>query len=91
VDDHSADSAVSGLYNDKMPSAEYQDLLGESNPKFVVKLFHKRLVEQLEVQDAELLDGLKKRNFKTWSGPEGSGFIMSRWSSSRTPACPLTV
>lgn len=70
-------STVSGLYNDKMPSAEYQDLLGESNPKFVVKLFHKRLIELLKVQDADLLEGLKKRNFKTWSGPENSGFIMS--------------
>lgn len=68
---------MSGLYHDKMPSAEYQDLLGESNPKFVVKLFHKRLIEKLKVQDADLLEGLKKQNFKTWSGPEDSGFIMS--------------
>jgi hypothetical protein len=61
-----------------MPSAEYQDLLGESNPKFVVKLFHKRLIDILKVQDADLLNGLKERNFKTWSGPEDTGFIMSK-------------
>jgi hypothetical protein len=68
---------VSGLYHDKMPSAEYQDLLGESNPKFVVKLFHKRLIDILKVQDGDLLKGLHERNFKTWSGPEDTGFIMS--------------
>lgn len=61
-----------------MPSAEYQDLLGESNPKFVVKLFHKRLIDILKVQDGDLLNGLQARNFKTWSGPEDTGFIMSK-------------
>lgn len=61
-----------------MPSAEYQDLLGESNPKFVVKLFHKRLIDVLKGQDADLLNGLKERDFKTWSGPEDTGFIMSK-------------
>lgn len=79
IENESLTSPVSGLYNDKMPSAEYQDLLGESNPKFVVKLFHKRLIETLKEQDSELLEGLKKRNFKTWSGPEDTGFIMSTY------------
>lgn len=68
---------VSGLYNENMTSVDLQDRIGESNPKFVVKLFHKRLIQVLKEQDKELLEGLQKRGFKSWSGPEDSGFIMS--------------
>lgn len=68
---------VAPLYNDKMTSVDFQDRLGESNPKFVVKLHHKRIVRNLQVADRELLDGLEAKGFKHWSGPEGSGFIMS--------------
>lgn len=67
---------VSGLYNENMRSVDVQDRLGESNPKFVVKLFHKRLVKVLEDQDQELLAGLTAKGFKHWNGPEESGFIM---------------
>ena len=68
---------VAPLYNDKMPSADYHKRLGESNPKFVVKLHHKRIVEKLKDADKELLDELTKNNFKHWTGPEGSGFMDS--------------
>ncbi len=69
---------VAPLYNDNMVSVDHQDRLGESNPKFVVKLHHKRIVKNLQKADRELLDGLTEKGFKHWSGPEGSGFIMSR-------------
>jgi cation diffusion facilitator CzcD-associated flavoprotein CzcO len=67
---------VSGLYNESTPSIDLADKIAEANPKFVVKLFHKRITEQLQVLDREVLDGLAAAGFKTWKGPDDSGFIM---------------
>lgn len=67
---------VSGLYNEKTPSIDLADKIAESNPKFIVKLFHKRLVKQLQVLDKDVLDGLTAAGFNHWVGPEDSGFIM---------------
>jgi hypothetical protein len=53
------------------------DRIAESNPKPVVKLFHKRIIRELAEADRELLDGIANAGFKHWPGPESSGFIMS--------------
>lgn len=52
----------------------------------MVKLFHKRIIKDLAEADADLLSGLKKAGFNAWSGPEGSGFIMSEWTRSLRPS-----
>ncbi|GFZ51133.1 hypothetical protein JCM24511_08891 [Saitozyma sp. JCM 24511] len=67
---------VGGLYGENTPPTDEADRIAESNPKSVVKLFHKRIIKDLAEADADLLSGLKKAGFNAWSGPEGSGFIM---------------
>lgn len=68
---------VGGLYGENTPPTDIADRIAESNPKFVAKLFHKRIIPELAKADAELLDGLDRVGFKAWAGPEGSGFLMS--------------
>ena len=70
-------SQVGGLYGEHTPPTDLADRIAESNPKLVAKLYHKRIIPKLAEADADLLDGLAKAGFKTWSGPEGSGFLMS--------------
>lgn len=68
-------AAVQGLYNERTPNIDVADRIGESMPKAVVKLMHKRLIPQIADADRELLDGLEKAGFVTTDGPEGSGFL----------------
>jgi cation diffusion facilitator CzcD-associated flavoprotein CzcO len=67
---------VAPLYNENTPSVDVADRLAEANPKFVVKLFHQRLIRQLQVADGAVLAGLTAAGFNHWSGPDSSGFIM---------------
>ena len=69
--------AVGGLYNEQADTDE-SDRIAESNPKLVAKLFHKRIIPKLAEADSDLLAGLEKAGFKTWAGPEDSGFLMSQ-------------
>lgn len=41
-------------------------------------MYHQRIIPKLAQVDGELLSGLEKAGFKAWSGPEGSGFLMSK-------------
>lgn len=68
---------VSGLYSETAPPTDLADRIAESNPKLVAKLFHKRIIPELAKADKELLEGIKKAGFKSWLGPEDSGFLMS--------------
>lgn len=54
---------------------EVLDRITDSLPKQVGKIFHQRAVKDLAVADKEILDGLKKAGFKTWPGPEGTGWL----------------
>jgi cation diffusion facilitator CzcD-associated flavoprotein CzcO len=67
---------VGGLYSENTPPTDLADRIAESNPKYVAKLYHQRLVPKLYEADAELLDGLEKAGFKHWKGPDESGFLM---------------
>ncbi|KAL8284307.1 hypothetical protein RQP46_005056 [Phenoliferia psychrophenolica] len=67
---------VGGLFGENTPPTDLADRIGESNPKFVVKLMHQRIIPKLALADKELLDGLEKAGFQTTLGPDGSGFIM---------------
>lgn len=44
----------------------------------MAKMYHQRIIPKLAQVDGELLSGLEKAGFKAWSGPEGSGFLMSK-------------
>jgi hypothetical protein len=70
---------VGGLYSENTPPTDLADRIAESNPKYVAKLYHQRLVPKLYEADAELLDGLEKAGFKHWKGPDESGFLMSKF------------
>lgn len=67
---------VGGLYGEDGPPTPLADRLAESSPKYVAKLFHKRIWKALQLEDKDLLDGLAKAGFKAWGGPEDSGFLM---------------
>lgn len=69
---------MGGLYGENTPPTDLADHIAESNPKLVAKLYHKRLVPKLAEADKELLAGLKDAGFKSWKGPEDSGFLMSK-------------
>lgn len=40
---------------------------------------HQRIIPKLKLADKEVLDGLAKAGFQTTDGPDGSGFIMSKF------------
>ncbi|TXT15275.1 uncharacterized protein COLE_01468 [Cutaneotrichosporon oleaginosum] len=68
----------SGLFTEanlENMSVETADRIADSMPKQVAKLFHQRIVKHLAVEDKEILDGLKAAGFKTYPGPEGSGWL----------------
>ncbi|KAM0747991.1 hypothetical protein T439DRAFT_328648 [Meredithblackwellia eburnea MCA 4105] len=67
---------VDGLYSETSPPTDLADRIGESNPKFVVKLIHERIVPKIALADKALLEGLDKAGFQYTFGPDGSGFIM---------------
>jgi hypothetical protein len=69
---------VSGLYGENTPPTDLADRIAESNPKLVAKMYHQRIIPKLAQVDGKLLSGLEKAGFKAWSGPEGSGFLMSK-------------
>lgn len=54
---------------------EVLDRITDSLPKQVGKYFHQRGVKHLAEADKEILDGLKKAGFKTWPGPDGTGWL----------------
>lgn len=56
-------------------SMDNADRIADSLPKQVGKLFHQRIVDHLAEADKEILDGLKKAGFRTWKGPEGTGWL----------------
>ena len=68
---------VAGLYSETSPPTDLADRIAESNPKLVAKLFHKRIIPELAQRESHRLDGIKKAGFKSWLGPEDSGFLMS--------------
>ncbi|RSH90305.1 hypothetical protein EHS25_001639 [Saitozyma podzolica] len=74
--DKGQEMIVGGLYGPNGPTTHVADRIAESNPKFVAKLFHKRIIQDLKVHDGKLLDGLASKGFKTWQGPDDSGFLM---------------
>ncbi|KAK7204568.1 hypothetical protein BZA70DRAFT_279492 [Myxozyma melibiosi] len=53
------------------------DLLSESSPKYVGRLFHKRYVPEIKAKDKELLAGLKKAGFQLYDGRDGCGFFIN--------------
>ncbi|BEI85735.1 hypothetical protein CcaverHIS002_0600220 [Cutaneotrichosporon cavernicola] len=68
----------SGLFTEdglENMSVETADRIADSFPKQVGKLFHQRIVKHLAVEDKEILDGLKAAGFKTYPGPDGSGWL----------------
>ena len=56
-------------------SVETCDRIADSLPKQVGRLFHQRIVQNLAVEDKVILDGLKSAGFKTWPGPDGTGWL----------------
>ncbi|KAK9459576.1 uncharacterized protein V1516DRAFT_680278 [Lipomyces oligophaga] len=58
------------------------DLLSESNPKYVGRLYHKRFVPIIKEHDKELLSGLKKAGFKLYDGMDECGFFINTNSRS---------
>lgn len=56
-------------------SMDDADRIADSLPKQVGKLFHQRIVDHLAEADKDILDGLKKAGFRTWKGPEGTGWL----------------
>lgn len=54
---------------------EVADRIADGFPRLVTRALAKRGTAYLEQADAELLSGLKKAGFKTWSGPDGTGFM----------------
>ncbi|KAK9462292.1 uncharacterized protein V1516DRAFT_674238 [Lipomyces oligophaga] len=64
-----------GLYMDNGPALEEADLISETVPKNVAKAYLKKTIPIIAELDKDILDGLHKAGFKTWSGPEGSGHL----------------
>lgn len=56
-------------------SVETCDRIADSLPKQVGRLFHQRIVQHLAVEDKPVLDGLKRAGFKTYPGPDGTGWL----------------
>lgn len=54
---------------------DYADRITEAMPKTLGKALHQRLVPKINELDKDMLDGLKKAGFKTYDGPDGSGFL----------------
>lgn len=78
---------VGGLYGENTPPTDLADRIAESNPKYVVKLLHQRIIPKLALADKEMLDGLERVGFKHTAGPDGSGFIMSELRGGVSNVC----
>ncbi|TXT04290.1 hypothetical protein VHUM_04177 [Vanrija humicola] len=71
-------SLEGGIYNEtnvETLGIETLDRIGGSFPKPVVKELHKRTTSWLSDVDSELLAGLKQAGFKTYPGPDGTGWL----------------
>lgn len=61
-------------YYEGGPPVDIADLLTESMPRTLTRAAHRNhVVPQIAQVDAELLEGLRKAGFKTYSGSDGSG------------------
>ncbi|KAK9454032.1 hypothetical protein V1511DRAFT_502539 [Dipodascopsis uninucleata] len=69
------DTLNKGLYCDNGPPLEDADFITETVPKSVAVAYLKNLIPVIADMDKDLLDGLNKAGFKTWSGPHGSGHL----------------
>lgn len=67
---------------------EVADRIADGFPRLVTRALAKRGTAYLEQADAELLAGLKKAGFKTWSGPDGTGFMTCECSLLRRADSP---
>ncbi|KAK9452539.1 hypothetical protein V1511DRAFT_490638 [Dipodascopsis uninucleata] len=63
-------------YSETGPSTWTVDLLAESVPKIVARLYHKRFVPKIAEADKDLLAGLEKAGFKLYKGMEDCGFFL---------------
>ncbi|CAN6613340.1 hypothetical protein TRVA0_005S02454 [Trichomonascus vanleenenianus] len=58
------------------PKPEDADMINESTPKYVAKLFHQQLLPIISELDKDLWEGLTKAGFQLTLGPDKSGFLM---------------
>lgn len=54
---------------------EVADRIADGYPRLVTRVLAKRATAYLAAADAELLAGLKRAGFRTWPGPDGTGFM----------------
>ncbi|KAK9366199.1 hypothetical protein V1509DRAFT_630440 [Lipomyces kononenkoae] len=64
-----------GMYCDGGPPLQFADEMSETVPKVVAKTYFKTLIPMIASMDKDLLDRLGQVGFKTWLGPENSGFM----------------
>ncbi|KAG1753130.1 hypothetical protein EDD22DRAFT_913834 [Suillus occidentalis] len=62
------------------PPTDVADRVNASYPNALLKLVHKRVTKDIADADKELLDGLRKRGFKTTLGDDDSGFLLMAWN-----------
>ncbi|KAG2090630.1 uncharacterized protein F5147DRAFT_787192 [Suillus discolor] len=62
------------------PPTDVADRVNASYPNSLLKLVHQRVTKDIADADKELLDGLRKRGFKTTLGDDDSGFLLMAWN-----------
>ncbi|KIK43949.1 hypothetical protein CY34DRAFT_803284 [Suillus luteus UH-Slu-Lm8-n1] len=62
------------------PPTDVADRVSASYPNALLKLVHQRVTKDIADADKELLDGLRKRGFKTTLGDDDSGFLLMAWN-----------
>ncbi|KAG1812186.1 WD40-repeat-containing domain protein [Suillus subaureus] len=59
------------------PPTDIADRVNASYPYLLLKLMHQRVTKDIAQADKELLDGLRKRGFKTNLGDDDAGFLLT--------------
>ncbi|OAX37347.1 FAD/NAD(P)-binding domain-containing protein, partial [Rhizopogon vinicolor AM-OR11-026] len=62
------------------PPTDIADRVNASYPNKLLKLVHQRVTRDIAEADKELLEGLRKRGFKTTLGDDDSGFLLMAWN-----------
>ncbi|KAG2078548.1 FAD/NAD(P)-binding domain-containing protein [Suillus decipiens] len=61
------------------PPTDVADRINASYPNSFLKLMHQRVTKDIADADKELLEGLRKRGFKTTLGDDDSGLMFMLW------------
>ncbi|KAJ7135908.1 hypothetical protein C8R44DRAFT_769283 [Mycena epipterygia] len=70
---------LEGLYSETSPPTDVADRLNASFPNRLMEFLAPRLVLTIAEADKELLDGLRKRGFRTSFGYKNAGFLLALW------------